>query len=267
MTEIQKINIEDIASKSDVNSRTIEVEVGLEGLEGSMQKDGFWSNKPILIRPNEKEGFKYEIVEGQRRLLAARKVGIKEIPAVVEELNDLEALSRSFRENEESKSLDYKDKSKFSITLWNKFADWKRAADFSGYSVQRLRKWARSVGLPEKVKNMVGKGDISEKNAMEILDHTSSDEDMRERAEFMVGKSKDVRNLIIQFMKNLGPRAKIEEIKKKVEAEPLPIRLSFEFTGGFAEAIRKASEERGDIGKKALVRSLLYEGLKRDKYL
>ncbi len=267
MTEIQKINIEEIASKSDVNSRTIEVEVGLEGLEGSMQKDGFWSNKPILIRSNEKEGFKYEIVEGQRRLLAARKVGIKEIPAVVEELNDLEALSRSFRENEESKSLDYKDKSKFSITLWNKFADWKRAADFSGYSVQQLRKWARSVGLPEKVKNMVGKGDISEGNAMAILDLTSSDEDMIERAEFMVGKSKDERFRIILFMKNLGPRAKIEEIKKTFEVEPIPLSLSFVFTGAFAEAIRKASKEMGDIGEKGVVTLWINEALKRDKYL
>ncbi len=68
-------------------------------------------------------------------------------------------------------------------------------------------------------------------------------------------------------MKNLGPRAKIEEIKEEFLRKPLPLRLSLEFTGAFAEAIRKASEERGNIGKKGLVRSLLYEGLKRDKYL
>ncbi len=44
--------------------------------------------QPIKARP---QGSRFEIVYGERRFLAARKVGLTEIPATVEELSDREA--------------------------------------------------------------------------------------------------------------------------------------------------------------------------------
>lgn len=162
MVEMQKVNVEEIAPTSDVNSRTVDIKEGLDGLERSMQKDGFWSHKPILIRPTDKEGYKYEIVEGQRRLLAAKNIGLSEIPAVIEMLDNMEAVRRSFTENEESKSLTMEDKMRFAIRLWNKFADWKDAAEYSGYDVKKLRSWAKFRGYPQEIQDIVGQGKVDE---------------------------------------------------------------------------------------------------------
>ncbi|VUT25596.1 MAG: Nucleoid occlusion protein [Candidatus Methanolliviera sp. GoM_oil] len=86
MSEVMKIiNIEEIKPHSDVNSRSVGIEEGLEDIEESMKRDGFWPTEAIWVRPTNEEGYKYEIVEGQRRLSAAKNIGLTEIPALIVE--------------------------------------------------------------------------------------------------------------------------------------------------------------------------------------
>jgi ParB/RepB/Spo0J family partition protein len=267
MAETQKINIEGIASTSDVNSRTIDVKVGLDGLERSMQKDGFWTHKPILIRPTDKEGYKYEIVEGQRRLLAAKNIGLSEIPAVIEVLDDMEAMRRSFTENEEHHSLAMEDKMRFAIRLWNKFANWKEAAEYGGYDVTKLRRWAKFRGYPQEIQDIAGQGKVGEDYIIRCYDADQpSDEEFIERVKFMIGKSGNERNQIISIIKeNRG--IKIDDIKEKFEAEPTPLTLQLEFTGDYAEGIRKASKDKGNIKEKNVVMLWVGDALKREQYM
>ena len=214
MSEVMEINIEEIKPHSDVNSRTVDVTVGLDGLERSMQKDGFWSHKPILVRPTEEEEYKYEIVEGQRRLLAAKNIGLSEIPAVVEEMDDMEAMRRSFTENEESKSLALEDKMRFAVRLWNKFANWKEAAEYSGYDVNKLKTWAKFRSYPQEVQDIAGQGKVDEKHIIQCFEADyPDDKEFIERVKFMIRKSGNERDQIISIIKeNHG--IKIDDIKE-----------------------------------------------------
>lgn len=53
----------------------------MERLAESIQQNGVLS--PIIVRPKENTADEYEIISGHRRVMACRKAGIEEIPALV----------------------------------------------------------------------------------------------------------------------------------------------------------------------------------------
>ncbi|MGL5834675.1 MAG: ParB/RepB/Spo0J family partition protein [Waterburya sp.] len=66
-----------------------------EQLETSVSQHGIL--EPLLVRPIELN--RYEIVAGERRFLAAKAVGLSEVPVVVKELTDSEAMQIALIEN------------------------------------------------------------------------------------------------------------------------------------------------------------------------
>lgn len=68
----------------------------LASLEASIRRDGF--TVPILVRPiprrkraAKSRGDEYEIVSGNHRYMAAKKIGMRSIPAVIADLTDAQA--------------------------------------------------------------------------------------------------------------------------------------------------------------------------------
>ena len=55
--------------------------------------------QPILVRPSPTEPGTYEIIAGERRWRAAQIAQLHEVPAVVRQLNDVEALEIAIIEN------------------------------------------------------------------------------------------------------------------------------------------------------------------------
>jgi ParB family chromosome partitioning protein len=66
----------------------------MQALVESVKKDGVL--QPILVRPF---GDKYELVAGERRYRAAQSAGLTDIPAVVREMSDSEAVRFALMEN------------------------------------------------------------------------------------------------------------------------------------------------------------------------
>lgn len=66
-----------------------------EQLETSVSQHGIL--EPLLVRSIEFD--RYEIVAGERRFLAAKAVGLSEVPVVVKELTDIEAMQIALIEN------------------------------------------------------------------------------------------------------------------------------------------------------------------------
>lgn len=79
---------------SKTNPRKVLDKVKLDELTVSIREKGVLV--PLLIRPAKKG---YEIVAGERRFRAATAVGLKEIPALVRELTDEQALETQVIEN------------------------------------------------------------------------------------------------------------------------------------------------------------------------
>lgn len=66
----------------------------MESLVISVKHEGIL--QPILLR---KLGDKYELIAGERRFIAAQKAGLTEIPAVVKEMSDSQAMECALTEN------------------------------------------------------------------------------------------------------------------------------------------------------------------------
>jgi ParB family transcriptional regulator, chromosome partitioning protein len=67
----------------------------LSQLENSIRFHGIL--EPLIVRPIK--GSKFELVAGERRLRAAQRIGLTEVPVVIKELNDLEAAKINLIEN------------------------------------------------------------------------------------------------------------------------------------------------------------------------
>ena len=62
-------------------------EAQMDALKDSMQRDGFLA--PILVRPHDDDTF--EVLSGNHRVMAARELGIEEVPALVRGIEDRQA--------------------------------------------------------------------------------------------------------------------------------------------------------------------------------
>ena len=97
----------------EVNERTTNTgpRTDLGDLEKSVAKNGI--EDPPQARPTE-NGDGYKVFAGQRRVQAAQTVGLRKIPILVKNLNDMEALAASVNENNEhlKKDVSRKDRAK-----------------------------------------------------------------------------------------------------------------------------------------------------------
>lgn len=95
MTEIEIEKLE--VSPQNVRKEVVEDKdgLGIDELAESIRELGVL--QPIIVRP--KKGDRYEVVVGQRRFLACKKLGLKKIPAIIEEVDDRTAIKQSVVEN------------------------------------------------------------------------------------------------------------------------------------------------------------------------
>ena len=102
MSVVQNIKISSIDPNSTINVRRQGVEENVEKVKLSIHEHGYWPDMPIVVRPhpNASAQYKYEHVTGQCRFKACIALGSEEIPAFVFDLNDEEAIQRSWLENE-----------------------------------------------------------------------------------------------------------------------------------------------------------------------
>jgi ParB/RepB/Spo0J family partition protein len=101
--EIRFLSVDQIAP-SDLNPNRMTIEE-FQGLVDSVKNAGFlWSN-PIIVRPNGNGT--YEIVDGEHRWRAAKKLGIGKVPCDIVEMDDLEADRHRVILNKDRGSLDY----------------------------------------------------------------------------------------------------------------------------------------------------------------
>jgi ParB family chromosome partitioning protein len=90
---ILEVPIEQVAPRADQPRRHFK-DTALDELAASIRERGVLS--PILVR---KSGPGYAIIAGERRWRAAQRAGLKEVPVVLEEADDVEAFEIALIEN------------------------------------------------------------------------------------------------------------------------------------------------------------------------
>ena len=122
---------------------------------------------PLIVN---KEGTRYVLVAGQRRLQAARELGFRFVPAIVRHLNPRQMMEVSYLENLHREELTRIDVVKMFDRIHRKYPKIQETdlADAMGLEVDDLRKTRGLLDLPVPVLEALRAGMISEEQAQLI---------------------------------------------------------------------------------------------------
>ena len=149
------------------NPRRMFAEDQLEELARSISEKGVL--QPIVARPAEEPG-RYEIVAGERRWRAAQKAGVHEIPVVVRDLSEAEALEVALIENIQRSDLNAVEEAQGYAQLMEMFGyTQQQLADTLGKSRSHIANTLRLLTLPEDVRKMIADGEISAGHARALI--------------------------------------------------------------------------------------------------
>tara|TARA_X000000368_G_C22939752_1_gene671563 strand:- start:1 stop:864 length:864 start_codon:yes stop_codon:yes gene_type:complete len=129
----------------------------LNELSKSIKQSGLI--QPIAVRPDKTDPGRYEIIAGERRWLAAQKAGLHEIPIVVLDLNNSQALEVAIVENIQRQDLNAIEEAKGYQRLTKEFGyDQDQIAKFMSKSRSHVSNTLRLLTLPKDVISMIEDG-------------------------------------------------------------------------------------------------------------
>lgn len=160
---INYININDIKPNSNQPRKTFD-EDKLEELAASIEAHGLI--QPIVLRKVSKG---YEIVAGERRWRAARKIGIKEVPCIVKELTDEENMLLAIIENMQREDLNPIEEAEGIRQMIDTYGLTQEQVSKSvGKSRPYIANCLRLLRLPEVIRNYLADGSLSTGHAKAI---------------------------------------------------------------------------------------------------
>ncbi|MDH5396256.1 MAG: ParB/RepB/Spo0J family partition protein [Gammaproteobacteria bacterium] len=126
--------------------------------------------QPIVVRPLSATPGQYEIVAGERRWRAAQLAELHEIPAVIREFSDQEAMAVALIENIQRQELNPIEEAKALVRLVDEFGlTHQDAADAVGRSRVSVSNLLRLLSLQPDVKHMLEEGLLEMGHARAIL--------------------------------------------------------------------------------------------------
>lgn len=163
----------------------------LSDLESSLKASGLL--QPITVRrPPNGKGF--ELIAGERRLRAATRLGWKEIPALVRDIDDKTLLTLALVENLQRSDLNALEEAEGYQRLIDEFdLTQQQVADIIGKDRTTVANTLRVLALPASVRRMVGDGQLTLGHARAIL-ALGNEQAMADLAREVVAKGLSVRD-------------------------------------------------------------------------
>jgi ParB family chromosome partitioning protein len=148
----REIPIELIQRNPD-QPRKVFTEAEIDDLTASIREKGVLS--PLLVRPAP-SGEGYQLVAGERRWRASQRAGLKTVPVIVRELDDLEVLEIGIVENVQRADLNPIEEAMAYKSLMERFARTQDAiAQVVGKSRSHVANTLRLLQLPDEVRDHV----------------------------------------------------------------------------------------------------------------
>ncbi len=149
----------------------------LENLAQSIRENGIL--QPITVRKREDK--KYELVSGERRLRAARLVGIVKIPSIVINIDDKSSAMFSIIENLQRQSLNFFEEAEAIEKLVGEYAmSREEVAQKLGLAPSTVSNKLRILRLPEEMRFELARSGLTESHARALL--MLEDDNQRARA-------------------------------------------------------------------------------------
>jgi ParB family chromosome partitioning protein len=212
------ISISDL-SPNRLQPRNYFDEKKIDELAQSIKKNGII--QPIVVRPG-KNG-EYEIIAGERRWLASQKAGLHQVPVVVLNLNDTQALELAIIENIQREDLNTIEEAKGYNRLMNEFDyDHEKLSEFMGKSRSHISNTLRLLSLPDTVIKMVEEGELTAGqvrplvgrfNALEIAQSIIKEKLSARSIENLVKREKEKETDKLKTKKSTDPNILLAERK------------------------------------------------------
>jgi len=139
----------------------------LNALTESVRQDGVLM--PILLRPASDDGM-YEIIAGERRWRASQAAGLLDIPAVVREVSNQQALELAIIENEQRDDLTAVESAQAYRRLMDEFSyTQQQVADSLGVSRAQVSNLIRLLQLPDSIQTMIGERQLNMGHARPLV--------------------------------------------------------------------------------------------------
>lgn len=206
---ISYISINDIKPNTNQPRKTFDEEK-LDELAASIKAHGLI--QPIVLR-NIRNG--YEIVAGERRWRAARKIGIKEVPCIIRELTDEENMLLAIIENMQREDLDPIEEAEGISQMMDTYGLTQEQVSRSvGKSRPYIANALRLLKLPERVRRLVSDGSLSAGHARAIVSAGSETRQI-EIAEAVVKNGLSVRQTEKMAQEKKTPKRSAARAKQK----------------------------------------------------
>ena len=207
------VNINDIEPKRDQPRKYFDEEA-LKELADSIAMHGVI--QPLLVRPLSDGG--YQLIAGERRWRASRMAGLSQVPVVVKEMTDEEAMELALIENLQREDLNPIEEAEgFKLLMDTYSLTQEQAAEKVGKSRPAVANALRLLSLPGAVLDMVKQGIISSGHARTLIPLTD-EKLIIKLAEEISQKELSVRETERIVKTLLKPKSEI--VKKKSKRDP-----------------------------------------------
>lgn len=239
-TSAVKLKIMDIEPNRD-QPRKIFDEGALAELADSIAKHGVI--QPLLVRPMPDGS--YQLVAGERRWRASRMAGLTEVPVVIKELSDDEAMALALIENLQREDLNAIEEAQGIKALMDTLSlTQDEAAERVGKSRPAVANALRLLKLPDSVIALVSDGKLSPGHARALLGF-KDEQDIIETADLIIEKGLTVRDVEKLVKKrNKEPKAEKPAARRASYYDEVELALT-DFLGRKVKVGTKPGKESG----------------------
>ncbi|MEX0628855.1 MAG: ParB/RepB/Spo0J family partition protein, partial [Cucumibacter sp.] len=140
----------------------------LDELTESIREKGVM--QPILVRPWAGEPDRFEIIAGERRWRAAQRAGLHEIPVIVRDVDEREALELAIIENVQRTDLNPLEEASGYSQLIEQFSySQAELAEVIGKSRSYVANTLRLTKLPQVVRDLLARGLLTAGHARTLI--------------------------------------------------------------------------------------------------
>lgn len=197
---------------------------GIAELADSIRQQGLLN--PLLVRPAQ-EG-RYEVIAGQRRLLACQEIGHDPVPCLVRDgLDDSDAVVLSLVENVHRADMHPLDKARALKELYDRYGSYERVAKETTWSASTVRKYVQLRSLPDELQERISTAEGPARvAALAKLAQTFTGDEAVEVYERIAGFRQSIQGEIIK--QSGGDLSKIAELVERAQEGAFDTR----FCGG-----------------------------------
>lgn len=140
----------------------------LEDLAASIKEKGVI--QPLIVRPNPENDGEYQIVAGERRWRASQMAKLHELPVIIREYSDTEALEVAIIENIQRAELNAIEEAAGYRDLMDRFGHTQeKVSEALGKSRSHIANLLRLLNLPDEVQSFVRDGQLSAGHARTLV--------------------------------------------------------------------------------------------------